>query len=87
MSSSGQIVGSRWLRTWLRRFSHVTSDVTGKLPGYLSTSMGSEFRDSVFKVLTSCGSGQLRAKMNADLVNGRLHRMVIICMLFQKRSH
>ena len=65
----------------LATIGYIALEIMGKLPGYLSTYMGSEYRNSVFKVLTACGSGQLRAKMSADRVNSRLDMMVIICMI------
>ena len=54
--------------------------VHGQAPGYGSTSMGSKFMNTVFKVLTSGGSRQLRDKMSAELVNGRFDIMVFICV-------
>ena len=64
----------------LATIGYIALDITSKLPGYSST-----FRNSVYKVHISCGSGQLRAEMTADLVNGRLDMMVIICLIIPGR--
>ena len=60
----------------LATIGYIALDVKSKLPGYSSTSMGSKFRNSGYKVLMSCGSRQL---------SGRLVMMVIIYMIVPGR--
>merc|ERR1719210_249880 len=83
----------------LATMGYITPEITGKLPGYLSPSMGIKYADIPnglgaiskvaaagdfgFKVLTSSDPAEKQKRLSAELANGRLAMMAIIGMFYQ----